>query len=264
MVFDKALTTQEISALYSAPTLAKPTLNLSCKSSASYSGFNAEIKGNLTLNETAISNAPIQLSYSVNGGKTWQDLTLVYTRPDGSYAATWLPSVTGNYLVKVVYDGDSEKMGAQSEIVNFAVTEFAEKDILFSVSSNSTITSLAFNSTTSELTFEASGPAETTGYVQATIAKSLVANPENIKVYLDGNQLNYSVAAAEDSWLITFTYSHSKHEILLYLGSATTSNVPFNVDYRVLLGVGIFLAASITIIVVVVRRMKKTLLVSSK
>ena len=70
MVFEKALTAQEISALYSAPTLAKPTLNLSCKSSASYSGFNVEIKGNLTSNETAISNAPIQLSYSVNGGKT--------------------------------------------------------------------------------------------------------------------------------------------------------------------------------------------------
>jgi outer membrane protein assembly factor BamB len=223
MVYNKALTTQEINGLYadptSVPTLAKPTLDISCKSSTSYSAFNVEIKGSLTLNETAISNAPILLSYSVNGGKSWQDLTLVYTGSDGSYSATWLPSVTGNYLIKATYEGDADTLGTSSEIVNFAVTNFAEKNLLFSASSNSTVTSLAFNSTTSELSFTVSGPSETTGYVKVAIAKSLVSNPENIKVYLDGNQLNYEVTSNEDSWLLTFTYKHSTHQVRISLAT---------------------------------------------
>jgi hypothetical protein len=215
-----------------ATSTPKPTLEISCKSSTSYSGFNVEIEGNLAFNGTAIPNAPILLSYSVNGGKSWQDLTLVYTGSDGSYSATWLPSVTGNYLIKATYEGDADTLGASSEIVNFAVTNFAEKNLPFSVSSNSTVTSLAFNSTTSELSFTVSGPSETTGYVKVAIAKSLVSNAENIKVYLDGNQLNYEVTSNEDSWLLTFTYKHSTHQVMISLaanagGAASLSIEPW-------------------------------------
>jgi hypothetical protein len=265
MVYNKALTTQEISALYTTPILPKPTLNLSCRSSTSNSGFNVKIRGSLTINETAIPYAPVLLSYSVTEGRTWEDLTLVYTGSDGAYSANWLPQVTGNYLVKAVYEGDVDKLCASSEIVNFAVTEFAEKNSLFSISSNSTITSFAFNSTTYELSFNISGPSETTGYVQLITAKNLFSNPEKIRVYLDGNQLNYSVVPTEDSWLITLTYSHSTHRIIMCLESAMTSNVSFNVDYRVLLGVVISLtAALILIIVILVPRRKKNSLDVSK
>jgi outer membrane protein assembly factor BamB len=202
-----------------ARNVQKPSLSVSCRSSTSYSGFNVQIDGYLTLNETGISGAPILLSYSVTGGKSWEDLTLVYTGSDGSYSATWLPSVTGNYLIKATYEGDTDTLGTSSEIVNFAVTNFAEKNLLFSVSSNSTVTSLAFNSTTSELSFTVSGPSETTGYVKVAIAKSLVSNAENIKVYLDGNQLNYEVTSNEDSWLLTFTYKHSTHQVMISLAT---------------------------------------------
>jgi hypothetical protein len=170
--------------------LQKPSLTTSCRSSTSYSGFNVQINGYLTLNGTGISEAPILLSYNVTGGKSWQDLTLDYTDSDGSYSTTWLPSVTGNYQLKAVYEGDADALGASSETVNFAVVPITENNLL-SVSSNSIVTSLAFNSTTSELSFAVSGPSETTGYVKVAIAKSLVSNAENIKVYLDGNQLNY-------------------------------------------------------------------------
>jgi len=223
MIFNKALTTQEMSALYDdvpIPTVARPILDLTCKSSTSYSGFNVEIKGNLALNGTAIPDAPIVLSYSVNGGKSWEDLTLVYTDSDGHYSADWLPSVTGNYLVKATYEGDEGILAASSEIVNFAVTEFAEKNVLFSVSSNSKVTSLAFNSTTLELSFTVSGSSGTTGYAEVTLAKSLVSNPENIKVYLDGNHLSYEVTSNEDSWLLTFTYTHSTHQVRINLANA--------------------------------------------
>jgi hypothetical protein len=104
------------------------------------------------------------------------------------------------------------------------VTNFAEEGLLFAVSSNSTVTSLAFNSTTSVLSFTVSGPSGTTGYVKVTIAKSLISNPENIKVYLDGNQLNYEVTSSADSWLLSFTYSHSTHQVSIDMAANTIGN----------------------------------------
>ena len=224
-------TSESTTAPTSNPKRANPLLDISCKSSVSYSGFNVEIEGSFTLNETAISDAPILLSYSVNGGKSWQDITLVYTGSDGSYSATWLRSVAGNYLVKATYEGDVDKLAASSEIVNLAVTNFAEEGILFAVSSNSTVTSLAFNSTTSVLSFTISGPSETTGYVKATIAKSLVSNAENIKVYLDGNQLNYEVTSNADSWLFSFTYTHSTHQVSIDLAANTIGTAFLGMEY---------------------------------
>jgi outer membrane protein assembly factor BamB len=250
MIFNKALTTQEMSALYDdvpIPTVARPILNLTCKSSTSYSGFNVEIEGNLSFNGTAIPNAPILLSYSVNGGKSWQDLTLVYTGADGSYSATWLPSVTGNYLIKATYEGDADTLGASSEIVNFAVTNFAEKNLLFSVSSNSTVTSLSFNSTTSELSFTVSGPSETTGYVKVAIAKSLVSNAENIKVCLDGNQLNYEVTSNGDSWLLSFTYKHSTHQVMISLTAALGETAFLSIEPWVWIALTIVIGALFTV-----------------
>jgi hypothetical protein len=247
MVFNKALTTQEMNALNDdvpIPTVARPILTLTCKSSTSYSGFNVEIKGNLALNGTAIPDAPIVLSYSVNGGKSWEDLTLVYTDSDGHYSADWLPSVTGNYLVKATYEGDEGILAASSEIVNFAVTEFAEKNVLFSVSSNSKVTSLAFNSTTLELSFTVSGSSGTTGYAEVTLAKSLVSNPENIKVYLDGNHLSYEVTSNEDSWLLTFTYTHSTHNVIVSLAT--------NENRTASLGNELLIIGAVIIVVVIV------------
>ena len=216
--------------------LQKPVLTASCGSSTSYAGFNVRIDGYLTLNETGISNASILLSYSVNGGKSWEDLTLVYTGSDGSYSATWLPSVTGNSLVKAIYEGDVDKLGASSEIVSLAVTNFAQEGILFSVSSNSTVTSLAFNSTTSVLSFTVSGPSETTGYVKVTIAKSLISNPENIKVYLDGKQLTYEVTSNPDSWLLSFMYAHSTHRVSIDLAAGIVGTAFLGIEYWTLVG----------------------------
>ena len=91
--------------------IQQPSLTTSCISSVSQSSLNVNINGYLTSNGTAISGAPILLSYSVTGGESWQDLTLVNTGPDGSYSALWFPSVTGDYLLKAVYQGNENYLG---------------------------------------------------------------------------------------------------------------------------------------------------------
>lgn len=204
-----------------AQNLKTPTLTTSCISSVSQSSLNVNINGDLTYDGTGISDAPILLPYSVTGGESWQDLTLVNTGLDGSYSALWFPSVTGNYLLQAVYQGSENYLGA-SNIVSFAMTPGVEQSV-FSVTSNSTLSELSFDSTSQELSFIVSGEPGTRGYVDVAIPKSLIADISNVKVYLDNNPIAYTVQSQSDCWLLYFTYHHSTHNVDVDLGSPTTS-----------------------------------------
>jgi hypothetical protein len=221
MVFNRALTSQEIVQLYNSNNpqpLPKPTLNLSCKSSTLFSGFKVEINGNLAINSTTLADEPILLSYSVNNGKSWQDLTLTYTSSDGSYLAEWRPSVTGNYKIKATFEGNNEYSNV-SQIMDLAVTPYKEENT-FSVASNSTLSELAFNSASNQLTFTIEGESGTTGYVNVYLPKTLINDISALKVYLDEKQIEYSTNPQNDSWLLSFTYQHSAHNIAITLNSA--------------------------------------------
>jgi hypothetical protein len=89
------------------------------------------------------------------------------------------------------------------------------------------------------------------------VAKTALSNGTDVKVYLDGKQLNYSVTSTADSWLIMFNYSHSTHQLIMYLGNSVSSSTPFDVDYRLILGIVITLAAVIMIILLTIQRMGK-------
>jgi hypothetical protein len=206
-----------------AQNMQHPSLTTSCSSSVSQSSLRVQINGNLTFNKTGISGAPILLSYSVTGGESWQDLTLVNTGSDGSYSALWMPSVTGNYLLRAVYRGDDVYMGTNI-IVSFAIQPYSNESVsIFSIMSNSTISELSFNSTSEELSFTVSGPSGTRGYVDLCIPKSLVSDVSGLKVYLDRNQTEYAAQSQGDTWLLHFTYHHSVHSVTVNLGSPITS-----------------------------------------
>jgi outer membrane protein assembly factor BamB len=194
-----------------------PTINcllptktsISLSSSTSYVGFKIGIIGNLTCNEANISKANMLLSYSVTGGLSWNDITLVKTSDQGSYSAVWMPSATGNYLIRAFWAGNAT-YPTSSIIVNLAVTSFEERNV-FSVASNSTVTELTFDSKSGILKFSVEGSANTVGYVKAFIAKDIIANIADIKVRLDGKKLNYTATSVDDSWLLYFIYQHSTH-----------------------------------------------------
>jgi hypothetical protein len=114
----------------------------------------------------------------------------------------------------------------------------------FFVESNSTVSALFFNSTSSELSFTVSGESGTAGYVKVTIAKSLLSSIQNVKVYLDATQLDVEITSDEDSWLLSFTYMHSTHHVRISLATneATTT----------LLGIDNWIWAGVIIIIVVV------------
>jgi len=162
-----------------------------------------------------------RLHYFFLGQTSWtgQDLTLVYTDTDGSFSAVWTPSVTGNYLIKAAMANTTEYSAAET-IVNLAVMPFTEEGTqnVFSVTSNSTVSDLAFNSNSRQFTFTVSGPADTAGYVDVNIAKTLIDDITKVKVYVDENETEFTSTESVDSWLLHFTYQHSIHSVTLNLG----------------------------------------------
>jgi hypothetical protein len=238
-------------------------LTLNCISATAQQTFNVyTINGDLTFNGAGISGAPIYVFHNVNGGESWQDLTLVYTDSDGRYSAMWLPTVTGNYMLKTVYRGDENYLGA-SNTISFAIQPSSGQNI-FSITSNSTITALTFNSTNKQLRFNVSGVSGTTGYTYVFIPKALLNDSENLNVQLDCNQIDYTTQSQNDGWLLYFSYHHSMHVATINLGSsassaAAKSGVQFNTEDLILIIVSVAITAVAGALAVAFRAWKKNL-----
>ncbi len=200
-----------------AQNLKTPTLTTTCISSRSQSAFEVQISGDLTFNGAGVPNAPVLLSYSVTGGDSWQDLTSIHTKSDGSYSALWLLSVTGDYMLKAVYKGSENYLGTTNAI-SFSIEPCGEQSV-FSVTSNSTLNELSFNLANKELSFRVTGDSTTTGYVNVYIPKSLINDISDLKMSLDNNQVDYTVQPLSEGWFLYATYHHSTHLVTINLGS---------------------------------------------
>ncbi len=244
-------------------TLPSPSLSFDCVSSTTYSGFNVEIQGALTYNGVGLSGAGIQFSYSVTGGATWQDLAYVDTGDNGSFSVEWLPSASGNDVINATWSGNNV-YSSVSTIVNFAVAPFDNQDQnVFSVTSNSTLSSLAFDSATDELSFSVSGPPGTTGYAQVCIPKSLLSDVSTLQVTLDGATINYNSLSVGDVWIITLSYHHSSHAIVMSLNAAkptpSHSGSGSLGNQLVLIAIIAFLVAIIVLLIILNRRKRTQL-----
>ena len=119
------------------------------------------------------------------------------------------------------------------------------------------MSALAFNSTSLEFSFTVAGPSGTSGYVKAKIAKSLVSNGENIRVYLDGNQLNYEIKSTAESWILTFSYQHSEHQVVIDLATDQGAGTILGIEYWILILVAAVIALTGVIGFVFWRNKKK-------
>jgi len=201
------------------------TLKVSLGSSTTYVGFYVNITGRLThIPAGDIPEAIIILTYRVLGVPEWDLITSTLTKSDGTYNVIWIPSATGYYTINASWNGTDEYLGADS-IVNLGVVPF-DDEYVFSVASNSTISALSFDSTSRELSFTVSGPSGTTGYIDATVAKTLISDIADVKVFLDGEETTYTATDKNDSWLLHFTYTHSTHTVTIRLGSIPIPIIP--------------------------------------
>jgi uncharacterized protein YxeA len=195
------------------------------------------------------------LSYAVAGSTSWVPIASDTTNSAGEYNIQWVNTASGTFTLKAEWNGNDDYLGA-SATTTLSFLPYENQQVFF-VESNSTVSALAFNSTSSELSFTVNGTSGTTGYVKVTIAKSLVSNAENIKVYLDGNQLNYEVTSNPDSWLLTFTYMHSTHQVRINLANAAGDTV-LGIEYWILIAVVIVIAVAGVIGFLFWRKKKRT------
>jgi hypothetical protein len=122
--------------------------------------------------------------------------------------------------IRLIYNNETSTPNEEgkypnSNDINNATVVGSLGESLFSVESNSTLSSFAFNLTSKEISFGVSGPAGTIGYVKFLVSKGLVENITDLLVYRDGILAEYSVTDVGDSWLLDFTYSHSSHSIVI-------------------------------------------------
>jgi hypothetical protein len=235
--------------------LPTPVLAVFCQSSTTFSNFRVEVSGSLTYDGKGLADVPISLSYSVNDGNSWNELTLVNTDNNGDFLAVWMLFVTGNYLLKAEWAGNST-YAETSTVISFSVTPSDEQSII-SVASTSTISAFAFNSTSGQLAFNVSGPSGTTGYVYVYVPKSLITDIFDLQVFLDGKPLSYNAESTGDSWLVTFTYHHSTHEVTVNLND--TLSTPLNVNqFGQWVTYGVIIVLSVIVAVLLISRKRKT------
>jgi PKD repeat protein len=174
-----------------------------------------------------LRNETVVLYYSLAGIGTWTPITSTTTDDLGRYNAAWVPSATGYYTIRGEWTGNATHLASNNTCTLSSLAY--ESQYVFTVESNSTISDLSFDPATQQLSFNATGPEGTKGYARIRIAKSLVTDPGNIRIYLDGNQREYSTTSTDDSWLLTFDYEHSVHRVTISLGvtSALFIDTPF-------------------------------------
>ncbi len=200
---------------------------MSTSTQAQQIGNRIDLTGTFKCEGAPVPNAQILLSYASSSFPSdWNPITVAVTDPEGNYIYSWLPTSTGSFIVRASYVGDQyNEVKVTSDVT---VTE-ASADSLFHVESNSTVTSLAFNSTSQEIYFTVSGPSGTTGYVKLFIAKELMPDASGAKVFLDDEQLAYLIESEGDNWLLTFNYSHSEHHVLVNISQSSGENIAFPV-----------------------------------
>jgi hypothetical protein len=200
------------------------TISTDCSSATAGSAVN--VYGTLLdSNSTPLQNKIVVLSHTFLGANTWIPISSALTDEQGNYDIQWVNSASGTFTLKVEWGGDSTHMSA-SNTTTLSFLPY-QKQTVFFVESNSTVYGLAFNNETSTLSFNVTGPSGTTGYVKATISKDLLTNGENLQVLMDGSQLNYSVTSEVDSWVVTFNYNHSTHQICINLEANVSTVKPW-------------------------------------
>ena len=206
--------------------VTNPTfVSISTSSSSTYVGYKVNINGTLhDLYGKGLENEPVVISYTFQGAPTWFPISSGITDNGGHYYVQWIPSASGYFTIKAEWAGNATHEGTSNTTTLSSLAY--NNQYVFTVESNSTISELTFNTTDQTLTFTATGPSGTRGQTKVTIAKSLVANATGIRVYLDGNDTQYSIASTDDSWLLTFNYTHSTHKVAVDLNVNPVSEFP--------------------------------------
>jgi hypothetical protein len=246
-----------LNSSYSSVLCAKiPTLiSLSTSTPSETAGYSVSISGILLDSYgNRIENESVALYYAFSGFDSWNAITSEFTDSSGSFSAMWIPPAPSYFIIKAAYAGNYTHVES-SKNATFSMLPYGS-DYLFSVESNSTISSMGFDAESETLSFTAAGAEGTKGYAKVTAAKSLVPDLALLRVSVDGVEYDYSVSEVGDSWVILFAYEHSVHQIEIHLDYT----IPEFPSFLILL---IFMAAALLAIMIYKRKNRDGLACSS-
>ncbi|PVX26395.1 MAG: hypothetical protein CW716_06060 [Candidatus Bathyarchaeum sp.] len=190
------------------------SLSVNTSTQSSQAGFAVNLEGTV-LSEYGnnLENVTPNLYMFHNETKTL--IGTVTTDNAGRYNSSWTPAEHGYYTLIAEWDGNPSYFGASSN-VTFAFLSSMDQNV-FTVESNSTVSEFNYNATDRNLCFTVNGSSGTEGYAKVTVAKNLVADIDNLKVYVDSSEVEFLATETDDSWIITFDYLHSSHEVVMDL-----------------------------------------------
>ena len=114
---------------------------------------------------------------------------------------------------------------------------------VFSIESNSTVSEVNFLSKLGIINFTVSGQHGTTGFINITLSKTILASSDGLRCYLDGNLKNSTITESDTSFFLFMTYPHSSHQITLHLN--TPSKTDFQTPLIAIASLAIILGISI-------------------
>jgi hypothetical protein len=171
----------------------------------------------------ALANTPLVLAYSIEMGHSWAFDTLT-TDGDGRFQATVdmdIEAIMGLTLTVTLTDQYSEER-TFFENVTYAAVGLDGREGLFLTRSTSTLSDYLFSS--EMLKFNITGEEGTEGSTSILIPKAAMSGVDEVKITLDGAEIEYSVASEGDYWVLTFNYTHSTHEVYVDLGSSGSAS----------------------------------------
>ncbi len=127
---------------------------------------------------------------------------------------------------------------------------------MLTVSSNSTVSHLNFDSANKRVSFDISGPAGTVGYAGVYIPKSIASKVTASTVYLDLSKVDYEIKPQEDSWLLSFSYIHNTHQVIINLQPQTTQGI--SVQTLIIVVPVVVAATAFAVSLFVLKRTRKT------
>ena len=216
------------------PPLPSTSISISPDASTYQVGSTLYFNGKLTdANANPLSGQTVILSYATGGSNNWVQVGSGKTNTAGIYTVQWLIPASGTFAIKAQWMGNSSYQASENT-VTLSFLPLQGQNVFF-VESNSTITSLNFDSASQTLTFTASGSSGTQGYTKVIIAKTLAPNATGFTVSLDENPINYTVTSQGSNWILSFSYHHSTHQVTVNLASDATQPQKLSTDNTTLL-----------------------------
>lgn len=251
---------QGLDARITKVVFGEPKLSLALSTSTSYVGFSVNITGEVTYRDNPVPRVGVYITYGIAYPQSF--ITYINTTSEGKFSAIWMPTATGYFPVTAKvwpnpWQVDEAYPDASVDSAFLAVSPFAE-EYVFSVVSNATVSELAFNSTSMELSFTVEGESGTSGFIDVYISKALVEDATQIKVYLNSTQLTldqYTVSSTDDSWHLHLEIGFaSKYAVIISIKELEKGIV----DYWPYLTAGLIIAVAVGVSIIIRRKLRKT------